>query len=401
MQIKPKRYLIILLTPFIIALLCCSKKSIGNMVVPIKVNLPDSSGKYLVWNAATLQKIAPVKFAAIGYCGYPRMIQLKSKTLVCVYEISGGTINFIKSTDLGKTWMDPIVISHSVSGINRAVPEILELADGSLLASYNLRPAIYDSSKHYGITTIKSYDGGLTWKDERLVYQASAKSADGCWEPAQIQLPSGEIQLFFSNEGVYTNSSEQNISIFRSVDNGLSWTSTPQIVNFGAGKRDGMPVPILLNGKNEVLFSIEDNGTGQFNPSIIRNSFSENWTTVVDASGNNRTAALLTPLSSEIYAGAPYLRQLQTGETILSYQSTDGRTTQWDLACMNVVIGDKNGKNFTHRSIPFNVPANKMGLWNSLCVLQDNTVLALTSTNAFSTNNSVEVWMITGHLILH
>ena len=160
-----------------------------------------------------------------------------------------------------------------------------------------------------------------------------------------------------------------------------------------------MPVPIILKGKNEIIFSIEDNGTGQFNPAIIRNSLIQNWNTVIDGSSLNRAGALSTLSVPNIYAGAPFLRQFKTGETILSYQSTEDRCSQWNLACMNVVIGDDNGTNFTHRSVPFKVPLNKMGLWNSLCVLQNNTVVALTSTNAYSKNNSVEIWIITGHLI--
>ncbi|MCA1482081.1 sialidase family protein, partial [Bradyrhizobium sp. NBAIM08] len=126
------------------------------------------------------------------------------------------------------------------------------------LASYNPRPAKGNASGHYGIRTKKSYDGGLSWTDERLLYEAGSKFEDGCWEPSQIQLPSGEIRLFFSDEGPYTNSNEQNISLFRSLDNGLAWTAQPQMVSFRAGKRDGMPVPVLLKDKNEILFSIED-----------------------------------------------------------------------------------------------------------------------------------------------
>lgn len=396
---KSFKYLIAFLVLFTFILPCCSKNKVVGSQLSIVAAAKDSSGKYIVWDTASLQKIAPLQNQAYSYCGYPRMIQLKDNSLLCVYEISGGDINCIKSMDLGKSWSVPVIVAANYNGINRAVPEILALADGSLLASYNLRPAAYDSSKHFGIAVKKSYDAGLTWKEERLIYQASPKAQDGCWEPAQIQLPSGEIQLFFSNEAIYTNSNEQNISLLRSFDNGFSWTSTPQIVSFRAGKRDGMPVPIFLKDKNEIIFSIEDNGGDQFHPSIVRNNLQQNWINFVTGSSPDRTPALATPLSTEIYAGAPYLRQLQSGETILSYQSTEGRNNQWDLSCMNVVIGDEYGKNFIHKSIPFKVPLNKMGLWNSLCILKDNSVLALTSTNAYSSTNKVEVWMIKGHVV--
>ena len=137
---------------------------------------------------------------------------------------------------------------------------------------------------------------------------------------------------------------------------------------------------------------------GQFKPSIIRTTFEANWNTVADGSSPNRNAALAQPLADSIYAGAPYLSQLKTGETILSYQGTEGRDKQWERACMYVAIGDREGKNFGNKTIPFDIPLNKQGLWNSLCVLDDNTIIALTSTNAYS-DNATEVWMIKGHLM--
>lgn len=354
-------------------------------------------GITIVWEASSKQRLAPESGRGIGYCGYPRMVQLHDKTLVCVYEVSGGSIECMKSADKGNTWSAPVIIATRQNGINMAVPEILELNDHSLLVSYNPRPSPIDSTRHFGIRTKKSYNGGLTWTDERLLYEAGSTFEDGCWEPAQIQLPGGEIQLFFTNEGVYTSSNEQNISIFRSQDNGLTWTTQPQIVSFRSGKRDGMPVPVLSIDKNEILFSIEDNAVGQFKPSIIRSALKDNWSIVNDGNSSNRNSALKEKLSDDIYAGAPYLRQLTTGETILSYQSTEGRDKDWNNACMNVVVGDAKGKNFTGKTIPFDVPVNKCGLWNSLCVLDDNTIIALTSTNAFAAG-ATEVWMVKGHI---
>ncbi|TCD08353.1 exo-alpha-sialidase [Pedobacter frigidisoli] len=279
-----------------------------------------------------------------------------------------------------------------------AVPEIIELKDHSLLASYNPRPKSgnADTAKRFGIRTKKSHNDGKTWEDERLVYEASYKFEDGCWEPAQIQLPSGEIQLFFSDEKIYTESGEQNISIFRSKDAGITWTKRPEIVSFTANHRDGMPVPIILHGSYEILFSIEDNARGQFKPTIIRNTLKENWKEVVGRKDKNRNDAFIPNLPDSVYAGAPYLRQLKSGETILSFQSTLNRNKNWELAFMQVAIGDKSGRNFKLVDNPFNIPLNKHGLWNSICILNDDTIIAVTSTNVFGRNS---VWMIKGKLV--
>jgi len=352
----------------------------------------------IVWDQSSLKQISPL--SGNKSANYARMIQLHNGSLLCVYESEGG-IECTQSRDLGKTWLKPVIIASAITTVNMAVPDILELKDHSLLVSYNPRPykinGGWDSTKHFAIRTKKSYDEGKTWRDERLIYEASYQFEDGCWEPSQIQLPNGEIQLYFSNEGVYTHSNEQNISIFRSHDNGLTWTKQPEIVSFTPGHRDGMPIPIILKGAKEILFSIEDNAGEQFKPSIIRNSFSQNWRKTVGANDPERSYALTPKLPDTVYAGAPYLRQLPGGETVLSYQSTFGRSGNWELACMQVAVGNSKGEDFLNTATPFNVPLNKRGLWNSLCVLKDGTIIALTSTDAY--NSYTAIWMIKGHLI--
>ena len=376
----------------------CSKKMAATKTNDQSGNKSSSADKIIYWDTTSLQRLAPQKGRDLNYCGYPRMIQLHDKSLICVYETAGGNVESIKSNDRGNSWSAPVIIATRQNGINMAVPEILELADRSLLVSYNPRPAPVDSNKYFGIRTKKSYDGGLIWTDERLLYQAGPKFEDGCWEPSQIQLPSGEVILFFSNEGIYKTTNEQDISVFRSADNGLTWTETPQIVSFTKGSRDGMPVPVLSADKKSILFSIEDNGSGQFKPAIIKTDISNNVINIINGSDKNRWLAVADPLPDTVYAGAPYLRRLSSGETILSFQSTENRTGDWKHACMVVAVGDVDGKNFYNKSTPFKVPLNKQGLWNSLCVLDDDTIIALTSTNAFSERNP-EVWMIRGRLV--
>jgi GH43 family beta-xylosidase len=353
-----------------------------------------NAGTHIEWDYNTLKKVSGG--SAERYCGYSRMIQLHDQSLLAIYEASGNVV-CVKSTDLGTTWSVPVSIAARAEGINMAVPDILELKDHSLLACYNPRPRDISPSRKFAIRTKRSDDRGLTWKDERLLYEAGHEFKNGCWEPSAIQLPGGEIQLFFANEGDYTNSDEQNISLLRSADNGLTWTSKPEIVSFRAGKRDGMPVPLLLRNGKEIVFSIEDNGFTNFKPYIIRNSLENNWASIADASSNSRTYALANKIGDEIYAGAPYLRQLKTGETILSYQGTEGRTNKMEFADMKVVVGDEEARNFNRKSTPFIIPENKSCLWNSLCVLNDNTIIAVASTNAYS--DHTEVWMVKGHLV--
>jgi hypothetical protein len=66
---------------------------------------------------------------------------------------------------------------------------------------------------------------------------------------------------------------------------------------------------------------------------------------------------------------------------------------------MKVVIGDEEARNFNRKSTPFIIKSDKSGLWNSISVLDDNTVVALTSTNTFSTSGNTEIWMIKGRVM--
>lgn len=335
-----------------------------------------------------------------GYNGYPRLIQLEDESLLVVYESNGNVL--VKKSNSGEIWSEPIKVVEGNQGVNMATPDVVQLQNGTILVMYNPRPGdTADPTEKFLIKTILSNDNGMSWQNDQVVYEGDTEFENGVWEPTALQLPDGEIQLFFSNESVYPNSNEQNISLLRSDDNGLTWTDEPEIVSFRAGSRDGMPSPLYLENQNEIILSIEDNGeNNQFKPYIIRNSVSENWTQTISGSSEKRNYALLEELEDSEYAGAPYLAQLETGETLLSYQGTEERNgNDLNNADMKVAIGNENGEGFNRISTPFLIPEGKSALWNSIAVLNDNTVIALTTTNAFSTANSSEVWMIKGQII--
>jgi hypothetical protein len=156
------------------------------------------------------------------------------------------------------------------------------------------------------------------------VYKGGFEFKNGCWEPAQIQLPSGEIQLYIANEAPYTQSDEQEITMFRSADHGTTW-SVGETISFRSGYRDGMPVPLLLKNNKEIILVIEDNGIeqGEFKPVIIRTAVANSWSNApVLASSAQREYAMDTSerIPGTKYGGAPYIRQLPSGEVILSYQ---------------------------------------------------------------------------------
>lgn len=352
------------------------------------------------WDFRSLTRIAPLD-GRTGYFGYARMTQLFDGRLACVYETSAGNIELVFSADMGITWGNKQVLFETANNIPPYVPEILELSDYSILVACNPRPREpFTDDRKFGIKVRKSTDGGRTWEQEQVIYQAQSTFENGCWEPSMVQLPGGEVQLFFANEGIYTSSGEQNISMLRSSDFGTTWSTEPVIVGFRKDRRDGMPVPLLLKNKGELLVAIEDNKTDQFKPTIYREKLADNWDdgTILATDPRREYAPQTDPLADNVYAGAPYLEQLKSGEVILSYQTNLQRDNIWDKSSMAVEIGDENGRNFSRRSVPFKMPLSKHGLWNSLSVIDGNTPVAITSTSAYS-STSTEVWMMKGRVI--
>lgn len=370
----------------VVAMLCAS---CGQADGPQKMDR--LSGKRILWDRSTMTRVFTPG-------NYARMIQLTDGTLAAVAEAQGGT-RFARSTDGGETWSAPIIVAERANNISMAVPEILQLRNGNILVTYNPRPGRpYTPDRKFGIRAKLSSDKGETWSDEIFVYDAQHTFRDGCWEPVQIQLPSGEIQLFFANENDFTESDEQCISMCRSTDGGHTW-STPQTISFRSGHRDGMPVPLILEDKGEIILAIEDNGVPgyvKFRPSILRTTIDGSWSDgTIDGDSPRREDPFASPPDTSFNYAAPYIRRLASGEVMLGYQGSEGRPDGENFQQMFVWIGDQSGRNMRYKTAPFALPAEKQGNWNSLSVIDGNVAVALTSSNLMSRGN--DIWMIKGY----
>lgn len=331
--------------------------------------------KAVVWDKSTLVQVQPGG-------SYARMVRVAGGDILCGYECAG-KVCISRSADEGKTWTEPAVVAIAPQG-HVTNSELLELANGHILYMYNERPN--DGVHRFTIQVAVSKDNGRTWKHLSKVYEAGVEFHKGCWEPAAIQLPSGEVQIFFANEFPYKHTTEQEISMCRSFDNGRTWTEAKPI-SFRANRRDGMPSPLFLKDGKSIVVAIEDNGyTLMFTPTIVRTSVEDNWKTCATAASPNRWSAIKKPTNVE-WGGAPYIRQMPGGETILSFQSSVG----CDKPQMVVYVGDETARNFTGRSVPFVVPSDQGGWWNSLFVKNPTTITAISSCNG-------GVWAIDGHI---
>lgn len=329
--------------------------------------------------------------------GYARIKKVDNRHAL-VYG-AGGAVWIRFSDDGCESWSRPLEVARG-KGYTYTNSELLQLRSGKLLFMWNARPR-QNTGLPFKIMYALSDDGGASWSRGHDLYIAGTKFRDGCWEPAALQLPSGEVQIYFANEAPYTASSEQEISLMRSFDEGKTWGNAEK-VSFRAGKRDGMPVPIYLPHSKEIAMAIEDNGIrGRFKPVIVRTK--ENWRDGFVSGNDPRREEAISPKCApddEIYAGAPYLIRLGENHTLLSVQSTEGRKGKGHkFANMQVYVGDKNARNFRNRTTPLpHLDENGHALWNSLAQIDDNTVIAVMSVGGISRNEN-GIWTTKGKIV--
>lgn len=365
----------------------------------------DGSIRPIEWNQSSRRRISDPAFGS----GYPRIIQLQDKSLVAVYTRADGT-TLRRSNDLGDTWGDenfflPGSATHSMYN-----PEITQLDDGSLLVSVAMwakqDDANPDTTRRWHLAVTKSADLGKTWSPLKIIHTAGWHFSQGVWEPKTIQLPSGELQMVFSDNEPYGRPGlayhDQNISMYRSFDRGETWTTTPQIIAHRVGGRDGMATPIVLKNKQEIVFPIEDNGYFLiFKTSILRTSTDNPWPEKISGGSPLREYAMQSIFPGGVgeYAGGPYIAQLPTGQTILYSMSTYKRSLIKSNYIPLVAVGDENARNYKYWSQPFNdIPAEfEMG-WGSVCALENGEIIVTADTRAFSSTGNGEVWMIKGRL---
>lgn len=350
----------------------------------------------IAWDYSSMQQIAERG-------GYPRLKRLQDGSVCVIYETYTGNIHLKRSFDNGSSWEQPQQVFSqftytAANGestlVNMSNPEIIQLKNGDIIIACNYRPQTAEIAP-YSIAIRRSTDNRRSWLPPQVLYNAAPRFRDGCWEPSFLQLPDGTLQIYFANEYPYQQSEEQEISMLSSTDNGITWSSKCATVSFRKNRRDGMPVPILA-GK-DIVVAIEDNNETAFRPYTVRTPISEGWRQVVSGNSARREYALKHKVPDSVYMGAPYLLMLAGGQTLLSYQTTEGRTSEWERSAMEVTIGDSEARNFQYPSRPFPVPLEKEAKWNSLALWDSVTVAALTSGNFLSKH--ISPWLIKGYII--
>ena len=103
--------------------------------------------------------------------GYARLIELQDGRLLACCESGGIKISF--SSNKGQTWTSPKLIAPNSNNTPNCVPDLIQLADGTIVVGYNPRPSQpYTEDRRFGIRVRRSTDNGKTWSDEIFVYDA-------------------------------------------------------------------------------------------------------------------------------------------------------------------------------------------------------------------------------------
>lgn len=366
-------------------MLCCSCSGSNNQLDDSPDPVPEENGTGIEWEPATMVKIADGNYA--------RIKELDNEQLIAVY--SRGKDVYIKySNDRGSSWENEKMLFQGNEHYIMTNAEAIQLSDKSLIVGCNRRveEAWLDKDYRYAIAVRRSTDYGETWTESMVIYKAGNNQRTGCWEPAFLQLPSGEVHCYFANEFPYPSTTEQEISLLRSFDNGETWTAQTETACFAQGSRDGMPVPLLYG--EDILLAIEDNSNDHvLQPTIIREPVKDNWKNGFVSANDINRIPVCPYFDSGRYAGAPYIANLATGEILVSFQDRYGRQKSTDL--MKVVVGEGIHDRFQYMSVPFSIGIQEGTNWNSLCVLSSGEIIAVTQTNAFNRG----VYMIKGQWV--
>ena len=334
-----------------------------------------------------------VKLNPTGTFGeYARVERLgDSDTLLLVYHGGPNTGDWIniylrKSYDNGTTWTSQETIMDLADYPGQywrfCTPEILYLQNGWILVAFeaNARPDENKSS----VQILVSKDSGQTWADP-IIYETGRT-----WEPAMVQLPHGEIELFYSSEAKWWPGDPlyQDIQVIRSTDNGESW-SDPQVVAYYPNKRDGMPVPLVLDGNKGVAIGIETVGS-DYSPYIVHRDMDAPWiltdSDYLDAPHRWWINGFLG------HGGAPYILQLPTGEVVCSahiYRGGDWHQNNFQ----KVMVGDNNAQNFEGLTYPWGIlPVGESAINNSLFMKDESTIVTI-STRMLSNGTGGIYWL--------
>lgn len=346
----------------------------------------------IAWDRSSFQEMTSVWVSNEHYTEtelhYPRIKELSDGTLLMSFmnDNYGWDVLVRRSEDGGKTWSDARMIrkrydESSSAGKDEVVfvnPDFIELQDGRIMMAYQWRYKkgyndIPNTNMNCGIEIMFSEDMGQTFSAPRRIYTGR------CWEPAMLQLPSGEIQMYITDSHETLKGVSQPCTILiRSLDNGVTWQGKKsctyadgEIVSRTIEERctaDGMPTGVWLDGNYGIAVPLEV-WSGKYKmdqtPVVVRTDADSNWHS--DQSIRREGGPeypLKKQLNKDFIGFGPYSTKLPTGEmVVLSNGTYKNREGVW------VFIGNQHADDFRYATTPFT------GHWGSIACVGNNRVI--------------------------
>ena len=349
---------------------------------------------------------------------YPRIKKVADDRYILFYQDNqtAQNIYYSVSSDL-KDWGLGVKLfkSHNitVNGSNDTMCysscDATVLANGDIMAIASFRSSrnFRVTNEFNGLAMRISSDGGETWGEEQIIYKGSN------WEPQILQLPSGEIQVYFTHggpkiqpqmeAGIPTSQMvpSSGTAIIRSFDNGKTWDPYVMEPPYAAHRvsqqythtengikvfTDQMPCAILLNNSNTIALATESKflqGSEEIYY-ITMDYNDDNWAVGLDIDEEGPTDK-----QANMYLGAaPYLRQFPSGETILS----NNRSSKFQIR-----LGDSQARTFGD---PIN-PLSGTGYWGSLELIQSHIVVGTMTYARKVSNQQQNRIMISQNVLNH
>ncbi|MBP5373637.1 MAG: exo-alpha-sialidase [Bacteroidales bacterium] len=324
---------------------------------------------------------------------YPRIKGISDGSLLFSFENHhyGWEIYLKKSTDGGRTWGPAKLLRHSHSAVSTVGndlkvfvnPDFYQLSSGRILMAWQWRyksgySDLPNTNENCGIELTYSDDMGESWSEPREVYRGR------CWEPAFLELPSGEIQLYLTDsQEIKDGGSYACTSIIRSFDGGNTWqgkdmalwTDTEPISRtiWNGRGMDGMPTAVLLDGGKGIVVPLETwsgRDVYDISPITVRTSMEENWH--VDGASIRENGGPAYPrkkqVNKDLKAFGPYSCKLPGGEMVIL---TNGRYRN-DHGVF-ALVGDVCGDNFGLVTTAFPVSG---AYWGSIDCLDEYNLIA-------------------------
>ncbi|HBI73793.1 MAG TPA: hypothetical protein DDY59_11470 [Lachnospiraceae bacterium] len=325
------------------------------------------------WDQEAITVYQPKK----GGVWYPRMYQLKSRTILCGFDTNedGGraVVKCVASKDGGLTWSSDAVQVTDLPEYDCANTNFIELENGDIWAAY--RANEWEGEEYYSSIRVNvSRDGGRTWGPHSIVTEE--KGTGGVYEPHFGYL--GEkIAVFYANDSLNAVSDNRQQNIEFKLWEGNTWSE--KIIASDGTKtfsRDGMPVWCRLEDDSFCLV-IESTSLAPSAEFIIQMKNSPDgldW--------SEKLKNIYIPKGRGKKAGAPYIERLKDGRVAVSFQTDEDATENGDARSkMKVILStDASASEFLPASVPFNTPDGYCSNWNALLSYEEY-LFAVTSTN--------------------